>query len=65
MTRDLDTPLEIALGVVESARAQCMMTWTRLTTHSIVSDFDLGKVNVYTQSKGCEGLHVVWIIYRC
>ena len=24
MTRDLDTPLEIALGVVESARARCM-----------------------------------------
>ena len=40
------------------------MTWTRLTVHWIVSDCDLGKVNVYTQSKGCVGLHVVWIIYR-
>ena len=36
------------------------MTWTRLTVHWIVSDCDLGKVSVYTQSKGCVGLHVVW-----
>ena len=41
------------------------MTWTRLTVHWIVSDCDLEKVNVYTQSKGCIRLHVVWIIYRC
>ena len=41
------------------------MTWTRLTVHWIVSDCDLEKVSVYTQSKGCVGLHVVWIIYRC
>ena len=34
------------------------MTWTRLTVHWIVSDCDLGKVSVYTQSKGCVGLHV-------
>ena len=40
------------------------MTWTRLMVHWIVSDCDLGKVNVYTQSKGCVRLHVVWIIYR-
>ena len=36
------------------------MTWTRLTVHWIVSDCDLGKVSVYTQSKGYVGLHVVW-----
>ena len=41
------------------------MTWTRLTVHWIVSDCDLGKVSVYTPSKGCVGLRVVWIIYRC
>ena len=37
------------------------MTWTRLTVHWIVSDYDLGKVSVYTPSKGCVGLrmHVV------
>ena len=28
------------------------MTWTRLTVHWIVSDCDLGKVSVYTPSKG-------------
>ena len=37
------------------------MTWTRLTVHWIFSDCDLGKVRVYTQSKGCVGLHVVRI----
>ena len=31
------------------------MTWTRLTVHWIVSDCDLGKVSVYTQSKDCVG----------
>ena len=41
------------------------MTWTRLTVHWIVSDCDLEKDNVYTPSRGCVGLHVVWIIYRC
>ena len=40
------------------------MTWTRLTVHWIVRDYDLGKVSVYTPSRGCVGLHVVWIIYR-
>ena len=40
------------------------MTWTRLTVHWIVSDCDLRKVSVYTQSKGCVGLQVVWTIYR-
>ena len=41
------------------------MTWTRLTVPWIVSDCDLGKVNVCTPSKGCVGLHVVWITYEC
>ena len=35
------------------------------TVHWIVSDCDLGKVSVYTPNRGCVGLHVVWIIYRC
>ena len=38
------------------------MTWTRLTVHWIVSDCDLGKVRVYTPSKGCVGLRVVWSV---
>ena len=41
------------------------MTWTRLTVHWIVSDCDLGEVSVYTPSKSCVGLRVVWITYRC
>ena len=36
------------------------MTWTRLTVHWIVSNCDLGKVSVYTQSKGCVGLQNFW-----
>ena len=35
------------------------MTWTRLTVHWIVSDYELGKVSVCTPSRGCIGLHVV------
>ena len=38
------------------------MTWTKLTVHWIVGDCDLGKVRVYTPSKG---LYVVRIIYMC
>ena len=61
MTRDLDTPWRLhyvllsrqGLGIWMS-----FMTWTRLTVHWIVSDFDLGKVRVYTPSKGCVGLGV-------
>ena len=41
------------------------MKWIRLTTHWVVSDYDRGKVNVYTPSRGCVGLHAVLIIYRC
>ena len=69
MTRDLDTPLEITLGVIKPARARyrdmSFMTWTKLTVHWIVSDCDLEKVSVYTPSKGCVGIYVVRIIYRC
>ena len=69
MTRGLDTHLEIALGVVELARARYIwmsfMTWTKLTVHWIVSDCDLRKVSVYTPSKGCVGLYAVRIIYMC
>ena len=36
-----------------------------LTVHWIVSDCDLGKVSVYTPSKGCVGLYVVRIINMC
>ena len=68
MTRDLDTPLEIALGVVSQQGLgiwMSFMTCTRLTVHWIVSDCDLGKVSVYTPSKGCVGFRVVWIIHKC
>ena len=68
MTRDLDTPLEIALGVVERQGLgiwRSYMIWTKLTVYGTVSDCGLGNVSVYTQSKDCVGLHVVWIIYRC
>ena len=41
------------------------MTWIGLMVHWIVHDCDLGKVNVYTQNRGCVGLHVVWITYKC
>ena len=41
------------------------MTWTRLTVHWIISDCDLEEVSVYTPSKSCVRLRVVWIIYRC
>ena len=68
MTRGLDTPLEIALGVVKPARLgiwMSFMTWTKLTVHWIVSDCDLGKVIVYTPSKGRVGIYFVRIIYIC
>ena len=68
MTRDLDTPLGIALGVGELQGLgiwMSFMTWIMLTVHWIVCDYDLGKVSVYTPSRDCVGLHVVWIIYRC
>ena len=61
MTRGLDTPLEIALGVLswqELGIWMSFMTWTRLMIHWIVSDCDLGKVRLYTPSKGCVGLGV-------
>ena len=39
------------------------MDW--LTVHWIVNNCVLEKVSVYTKSKGCVGLHVMWIIYKC
>ena len=68
MTRDLDNPLEFhwlllsrqGLGIWMS-----FMTWTRSTVHWIINDCDLGKVSVYTPSKGCVWLYVVRIIYKC
>ena len=56
MTRYLDTPLEIALGVVSRQGLgiwMSFMTWIRLTVHWIISDCDLGKVSVCTLSR-CE-----------
>ena len=41
------------------------MTWTRLTVHRTVSDYDLGEVSVYTPSEGCVGIRVVRMIHRC
>ena len=61
MTRDLDTHWK-SRWVLLSRRGlgirMSFMTWTRLTVHWIVSDCDLGKVRVYTPSKGCVGLGV-------
>ena len=34
------------------------MAWIELAVHCIDSDCDLGKVSVYTPSKGCVGLRV-------
>ena len=61
MTRGLDTPLEIALGVIEPARARYMDVihdMDLVDFHGIVNDCDLGEVSVYTPSKGCVGLRV-------
>ena len=61
MTRGLDTPLKITLGVVKPEGlgiGMSFMTWTRLMVHWIVSDCVLGEVRVYTPSKGCVGLRV-------
>ena len=40
------------------------MIWIKLTVHGTVSDCGLGKISVYTPSKVCVGLRVIWIIYR-
>ena len=68
MTRDLDTPMEIALGVVSRQGLDIwmsFMTWTRLIVHWIVSDCDLGKVNVCTPSRGCVRLHMHVVVCVC
>ena len=61
MTRDLDTHWKLRWVLVSRQGLgiqMSFMTWTRLTVHWIVSDCDLGKVSVYTPSKGCVGLCV-------
>ena len=68
MTLDLDTLWKLHWVLVSRQGLDIwmsFMTWIRLTAHWVVSDYDLGKVSVYTPSRGCVGLHVVWIIYRC
>ena len=68
MTRDLDTHWKLRWVLVSRKELgiwMSFMTWIRLKVHWTVSNCDLGKVSVYTQSKGCVGLHVVRIIYRC
>ena len=59
MTRDLDNPLESALGVVSRQGLGIWMSFrtTKLTVHWIVSDCDLGKVSVCTPSRGGVRLH--------
>ena len=56
MTRDLDTLWKLHWVLVSRQGIgiwMSFMTWIRLTVHWIVSDCDLGKVSVYTLSKGC------------
>ena len=66
MTRDFDTHWKLHwvwLSRQGLSIWMSFMTWTRLTVHGIVSDCDLGEVSVYTPSKSCVELYVVWIIY--
>ena len=68
MTRDLDTLFQlhwVLLSQQGLGIGMSFMTWTRLTVHWIFSDCDLGKVSVYTPSKGCVRFYVVRIIYMC
>ena len=68
MTRGLDTLWKlhwVLLSWQGLDKWMSFMTWTKLTVHWIVSDCDLGKVSVYTPSKGCVGIYVVRIIYIC
>ena len=68
MTRGLDTHWKLNWVLVSRQGLgirMSFMTWNRLTVHWIVSDCDLEKVSVYTQSKGCVGLYFVRIIYMC
>ena len=61
MPRDLDTHWELHWMLVSRQWLGIWMsfkTWIRLTTHWIVSDCDLRKVNVCTPSKDCVGLHM-------
>ena len=68
MTRYLNTHWKLHWVMVNQQRHDGWMsfrTWIRLTVHWIVNDCDLGKVNVYTLSRDCVGLHmhVVGCIY--
>ena len=68
MTQDLDTLWKLHWVLVSRqglGKWMSFMTWTKLMVHWIVSDCDLGKVSVCTPIRGCVGLHVVGIIYRC
>ena len=61
MTRDLDTLWKLHWALLswqELDKWMSFMTWTRLTVHWIISDFDLGEVSVYTPSEGCVGIRV-------
>ena len=61
MTRDLDTHWKFHWVMVNRQGLGGWMsfrTWIRLTAHGVVIDCDLGKVRVYTPSKGCVRLGV-------
>ena len=68
MTRGLETLWKLHWVLLSwQGLGKCMscMAWIELTVHWIVNDCDLGKVSVYTPSKGCVGIYVVRIIYIC
>ena len=37
------------------------MTWIRVPAHWIVSDYELGKVSVYTPRRDCVGYICTWL----
>ena len=60
MTRDLDTHLKLHWVLVSQQGLgiwMLFMTWIRVMTHWVASDYDFGKVSVCTPSRGCVGLH--------
>ena len=68
MTRGLDTLWKlhwVLLSWQGLGKSMSCMAWIELIVHWIVSDCDLGKVSVYTLSKGCVGICVVRIIDMC
>ena len=61
MTRDLDTHWKLHWVMVNRQGLGGWMsfrTWIRFSVHWIVSDYDLGKVIIYTPSRDCVGLHM-------